>query len=69
VYNFEKDYFDGQRLYINQLGKNQFYLKKLIEKNDFSLLRRNPPETYGSQNFPGLESYLNQYPLKKAQRN
>jgi len=69
VYNFEKDYFDGQRLYINQLGKNQSYLKKLIEKNDFSLLRRNPPETYSSQSFPGLENYLDQYPLKRARHN
>ncbi len=67
AYNFEKAHFDGQRLYIKQLGKNQAYLKKVLAKDDFSMLRRKPPENYGTRHFPGLEAYLDQYPLKKAQ--
>ncbi len=68
-YNFEKAHFDGQRPYINQLGKNQAYLKKVLAKDDFTMLRRIPPENYGTRNFPGLDAYLDQYPLKKAQHS
>jgi len=64
VYNYEMAHFDGERFYINGLGKNQAYLKKVLKANDFSMLRRNPPENYGTKNFPGLEHYLNQHPLK-----
>lgn len=64
VYNYEIAHFDGERYYINGMGKNQYYLKKIIKLNDFSLLRRKPPENNGSKNFPGLEAYLNLHPLK-----
>lgn len=64
VYNYEMAHFDGERLYINGLGKNQSYLKKILKMNDFSLLRREPPENHGTKTFPGLEDYINQHPLK-----
>ena len=68
VYNYEIAHFDGERHYINGLGKNQFYLKKVLKANDFSMLRHKPPENYGTKNFPGLEAFLNQHPLKKVKR-
>jgi len=68
AYDYEAVHFDGERHYINGLGKNQAYLKKVLETKDFSLLRRKPPENYGSKNFPGLEAYLNQHPQKKQKQ-
>lgn len=68
VYNYEIAHFDGERYYINGLGKNQAYLKKVLQANDFSLLRRKPPENNGTKNFPGLKDYLNQHPLKDIKR-
>jgi len=68
VYNYEIAHFDGERHYINGLGQNQARLKKILKKNDFTMLRRKPPENYGTKNFPGLESYLNQHPIKKIKR-
>lgn len=67
VYNFEMAHFDGERKYIRQLGKNQAFLMKVLARNDFSLLTRDPPENYGTRNFPGLDVYLDLHPLKKAQ--
>jgi hypothetical protein len=68
VYNYEIAHFDGERHYINGLGQNQARLKRVLEKKDFTMLRRRPPENYGTKNFPGLESYLNQHPVKKIKR-
>lgn len=68
VYNYEQAHFDGQRKYIHALGQNQAYLKKVLEKDDFSLLSRKPPENYGTRNFPGLDEYLNQHPQRKTLR-
>ena len=68
VYTYEIAHFDGKRHYINGLGKNQAYLKKVLKAEDFSMLSRNPPENYGTKIFPGLEAYLNQHPLKKVSR-
>jgi hypothetical protein len=65
AYKYEEVHFDGERHYLNGLGKNQVYLKKVLAAGDFGLLRRVPPENNGSRNFPGLESYLYQHPLKK----
>lgn len=64
VYDYEIAHFDGERFYIKGLGQNQAYLKKVLEADDFSMLRRNPPKNYGTENFPGLESYIDQHPLK-----
>jgi hypothetical protein len=64
VYNYEIAHFDGERHYIKGLGKNQAYLKKILKAEDFSLLRRKPPGNHGTENFPGLETYLSQHPLK-----
>lgn len=68
VYNYETAHFDGERFYIKGLGKNQSYLKKVLEANNLDLLRRKPPENYGTKNFPGLETYIVQHPLKHAKR-
>jgi len=68
VYTYEIAHFEGEKHYINGLGKNQSRLKNVLKADDFSLLRRRPPENYGTQNFPGLEAYLNQHPLKKTKR-
>jgi hypothetical protein len=63
VYKFEVAHFDGKnRHYIDALGKNQSHLKKMIEAEDFSLLRRKPAENYGTKNFPGLNAYFDLHP-------
>ena len=64
VYNYEIAHFDGERYYIRGLGKNQAYLKRVLNAGNFSLLRRKPPENHGTRHFPGLEAYLSQHPLK-----
>jgi hypothetical protein len=66
AYNYESAHFDGERPYLHGLGQNQARLKKILQANDFSMLRRTPPENYGTKNFPGLESYLDQHPLNKT---
>ncbi|MBE9561209.1 MAG: hypothetical protein IMF15_10500 [Proteobacteria bacterium] len=66
VYAYEIAHFEGEKHYINGLGRNQSRLKNVLKTDDFSLLRRRPPENYGTKNFPGLEAYLNQHPLKKT---
>lgn len=68
VYSYEVAHFDGERHYVNGLGKNQSFLKKVLKADDFSLLRRKPPENYATKNFPGLENFLNQHPVKKTKR-
>jgi hypothetical protein len=68
VYSYEIAHFEGEKHYINGLGKNQSRLKKVLKANDFSMLRRRPPENYGTKHFPGLEVYLNHHPLKKTKR-
>jgi len=68
VYTYEIAHFEGEKHYINGLGKNQARLNKVLKANDFSMLRRRPPQNYGTKNFPGLEVYLNQHPLKKTKR-
>ncbi len=65
VYNYEKAHFDGESVYINELGRNQAFLNKILEKNDFSLIQRKPPENYGTKIFPGLDTYLNQHPINR----
>ena len=66
VYSYEIAHFEGEKHYINGLGRNQARLKKVLKADDFSMLRRRPPENYGTKHFPGLEAYLNQHPLKKT---
>ncbi len=66
AYTYEIAHFEGEKYYIKGLGQNQARLKKVLEADDFSMLRRRPPQNYGTQNFPGLEAYLNQHPLKKT---
>jgi len=68
VYNYEIAHFEGEKHYINGLGQNQARLNNVLKENDFSMLRRRPPQNYGTKNFPGLEVYLNQHPLKKLKR-
>ncbi|HHJ34587.1 MAG TPA: hypothetical protein ENJ87_02365 [Gammaproteobacteria bacterium] len=68
VYEYEIAHFDGERHYVNGLGKNQARLKRILKADNFSMLRRKPPENYGTRNFPGLEAFLNQHPLKKEKR-
>jgi hypothetical protein len=67
AYNCEIAHFDGKhRYYIEALGMNQAYLKRVLKNDDFSLLRRQPPANYGALNFPGLDAYLDQYPHHKS---
>ena len=65
AYRYEIAHFDGEAHYVKGLGQNQARLKKVLKADDFSMLRRRPPENYGTRNFPGLEAYLNIHPLKK----
>ncbi len=69
IYNYEFAHFDGEIHYIKGIGKNQARLKKILKADDFSMLRRKPPENYGTKTFPGLEIYLNQHPLKKIKNS
>lgn len=64
AYNYEMAHFDGERKYVNALGQNQALLKKVLKEDDFSLLRRRPPANYGTRHFPGLDVYLDRYPLQ-----
>ena len=66
VYRYEIAHFDGEACYINGLGKNQAYLKKVLAAGDFGMLRRKSPPNHGTKHFPGLEAYLNKHPLKKV---
>jgi hypothetical protein len=68
VYSYEIAHFEGEKHYINGLGRNQARLKKVLKADDFGMLRRRPPENYGTKHFPGLEAYLNQHPLKKTKQ-
>ena len=68
VYSYEIAHFEGEKHYINGLGRNQARLKNVLKTDDFSMLRRRPPENYGTKHFPGLEAYLNQHPLKKIKQ-
>lgn len=65
TYLYEKAHFDGEPVYINELGRNQAFLKKVLEKNNFNLIKREAPENYGTRHFPGLSTYLNQHPLSQ----
>ena len=65
IYNYEIAHFEGEIYYMKGLAKNQTRLKKVLKAGDFSMLRRQPPENYGTKNFPGLEIYLNQNHLTK----
>ncbi len=69
TYLYEKAYFDGKSVYIDELGRNQVFLQKLLDKNDFSLIKREAPENYGTRNFPGLKNYLNQHPFSQHSLN
>jgi hypothetical protein len=67
VYDYEISHFDGERKYIHALGQNQSYLKKVLELNNFGLLRRGPPENYGTRNFPGLDAFSDLRPAQRRQ--
>ncbi|MGB5396771.1 MAG: hypothetical protein WBN96_06445 [Gammaproteobacteria bacterium] len=69
VYNYEIAHFDGKRRhYITALGKNQARLKHVLTVDDFSMLRRNPPENYGTRNFPGLEAFFDMHPNQQQRQ-
>ena len=50
------------------LWLNQHYIKKVLAANDFSMLKRRPPQNYGTRNFPGLEAWFDQHPVSKLKR-
>ncbi len=53
VYRYMDAFFGGSlNLYQLAIGKNQRYLSSLLERNDLSGLRRNPPWTLTSREFP-----------------
>ena len=66
VYEYETAYFKGKHSYIQGVYQNLEQLQKILKSNDFSTLNRRPPENYGTENFPGLEEYLNMYPQQKG---
>jgi len=68
AYSYEIAHFDGEVHYVKGLGKNQARLKKVLKADDFSMLRRKPPENHGTKTFPGLEAYLNRHPLTIVKR-
>ena len=63
VYDFEAAFFDGKHLYYDALEMNQTRLTNSVNNgSNFELLRRKPPENFGTKNFPGLEKYLSLHP-------
>ena len=66
VYEYETAYFKGEFSYIQGVYQNLEQLQKILATNNFEILNRKPPENYGTENFPGLEEYLNQYPQQKG---
>lgn len=68
VYTFEIAHFEGEKYYINGMGRNQDRLSNELKAGDFSMLRRRPPENHGSRHFPDLETYLNQHPQLKTKK-
>lgn len=66
AYEYEDNYFNGNHSYIHDLNKNQRRLQDILAADDFNMLTRKPPENYGTQNFPGLEAYLNKHPQQKG---
>ncbi len=49
VYSYAGKYFRGENLYMQAVEQNIAYLQKVLEKNDFSLLRRKPLPNLGTQ--------------------
>ncbi len=66
AYNYEQAFFDGKRRYVDEVGQNQARLKHVLKMDDFSLLRRIPPQNYGAKHFPGLDAFFNRHPAKKV---
>jgi hypothetical protein len=66
VYEHENIYFKKKFSYMEGVYQNLEQLKKILESNDFSVLNRRPPENYGTENFPGLDEYLNLHPQQKG---
>ena len=63
VYNYEAAHFDGAHLYSDALEHNQTRLKRIVnDGSDFDVLKRKPPENFGTKNFPGLDEYLTLHP-------
>lgn len=52
THRLEAIFFEGNTPYMNAINKNIAYLEKLIEKGSFEDLRREPPQTAGSEHFP-----------------
>ena len=44
-FNYAQRHFGGSNLYLEELGKNVQFAKKMSDQGDTSMLRRNPPET------------------------
>ncbi len=52
VHRFLETFFGAGNLYIKEMLNNNNYLKKVLEKDDLSLLRRNPPWTLNREIHP-----------------
>lgn len=52
VFRYAASYFNGPNHYILSIEKNIRYLEKLIDRRQFSLLRREPPHNHGIDVFP-----------------
>ena len=66
AYNYEQAFFDGKRRYIDEVGQNQARLKRVLDQDDFSQLRRIPPQNYGTRHFPGLDALLGKQQARSA---
>ncbi len=58
VYNYAGKYFSGKNLYMLEVEKNINYLQHILDKNDFSLLRRKPLANMGTLALQGQEPLL-----------
>lgn len=58
VYHYAEKYFSGKNLYMLEVEKNINYLQHVLDKNDFSLLRRKPLANMGTIALQGQDQRL-----------
>lgn len=58
IHEYVRELFGGEHPYMDSIGKNVAHATAISKSNDFSVLRRIPPETQGTHGFPDLEAYL-----------
>ncbi len=73
IHEYVKQLFGGEHPYMDSIRRNVDHAMLISETNDFSVLRRTPPDTQGVASFPDLENYLTGkeelHPAGRARKN